>query len=330
MQLGDQRAYMYRTYVKKAKKPSGDGKRRRLCMCCCTRAEGGTAAAAPHALRLYTDARELDDHCSLMLMTDTQAAVQENGLRSVHVFGRQDRAPLFRARIGGREPTDESELVDHATVKRVLEVCLSNGQPTDSALRLDDGRKFVIRSLPLWDDHDVLSGALWSIRRVMGSDDVMSLPRHSRAALHYDAATGSFVMNETWMRQRALMGGLLSEDNTKTVLMVSTDHMIDHVVNRDFARALMVPTPPDCPTTFEDMFLPQAAAQMYDAIAYLDVNPKKGTVITGISTPGGGYVFNVSTQMNGVSHVLSGYIVTIHRVDSLSHIVGSMGKIKAT
>lgn len=331
IQLGDTNAYMYRSF--KDDKP----KRRKFMMCCdgcgCERRRSpettGFSELPPHALALYTDPSDVDKSWSILLLSEKQHEMRAEHKTSIYMHDRVSKTLMFKSRVaafGSKARSDDEDALRDKAVRNVLQLCIANGQPAESVVRLADGRRFVVASIPVWDDQDVLAGSLWTARMV-ATEDGETLPplaARKRAALYYDAGSGSFVLNESWMRQRDLLSGTFTgKDGENAVLLVSADGHIDMAKNLDKAGELVVDPSPAFPCELNIILNERVAAQLHEAFAHLRKTRHQGRVLTGFTLGKHGYSVVVTKMVNSTQG-LDGFVITIHEEESLGMFVGSL------
>lgn len=319
IQLGDQNAYMYRSYqIRKSPFFS------------CCRSQRNQEDPPSHARRLLTDALDVNQTWAVLLLEDMQQDMAEKRKTSIHVYSRAQSRLLFKSRIGRvQSEADEAAVIDTYVVRDVLWRCLINAQPTDCAVQTIEGRKFLVQSVPVWDDTEKLAGALWTARRVLSAEDDLDVSGHRRAAMRYDVATGTFVLNETWIRQRHLLGTLFTGNNTRSALILDVAGRIESFSNPDVIKSLLLDNVSDLPCDVAKCFSPQVATHISEIMRSLQEKETRGAVITGLSMPLGDYMITTTKTMDELTHVLLGYMVVIQPTQALQQMTLAVEKRQA-
>jgi len=245
------------------------------------------------------------------------------GKSRLHLYHRATKALLFSTRVQPVSVLDVQhasymDIVGHSTVTDVLRMSIINCQPTDSAVRLPDGRGFLIRCLPVYSASDVIAGAIWKASEITGPTQCTTVLQQARAAVFYDKECDVYIVNETWIRQRHLIGGLLADETQAAVVMISVDGRVEYAANahliQELCRSNAAPA-----VSVSDYFAPNISAQLRQSIQYLAETELEGTVMHGISlgNSAGGFVVRITKMIAGASQMISGFVVTITRVDTM-------------
>lgn len=325
IKLGNTTAYVYRTYKVSRKKKF------RWCWCCCApRRHKSTTSLEPtvHALKVYTTASDVDDSWAVLLLRERQQKMREMDQTSVYVYKAGTNDLMIRSKMEAniKKPINIDELPLKAeVVRKVLETSLINQQPLDSIVKLPDNRTFVVHSAPLLDDHDVLAGVLWTARRALNPEESDNLSLRQHAALYYEVESGTYVVNQPWLRQRALLGELLTKASKATVVL-ACDGMVENVTSLDNIWPLVVNPKFTKACSLEQVFHARLAALIRASIRYLNNTPNQGSVINGITMGGGanGYTVNVTKIVNNLTQEPTGYVVTLEHVESLAKFIGTL------
>lgn len=350
--LGGTNAYMYRKF--KVQAPKRSGRRWRWCPClfrrgagdangCASIARDPSDAVPKHAAALFVDGPEVDKSWAVVLTEAQLGVMTRERQTSIYVFSRQYHTPVFQARLetsgaGGRSvASNEWDVARDRAVQEVLRVCLVNGQPSDGVIVLPNNRRYMLRSVPMWNNRDALVGLLWSVAPAVAESSAgrgksaSSLHNRRRAAVYYDATTRLFVLNETWLRHRNLVADVMSVGEEHAVLMTDPEGRIEAARNLDTAGNVVIePNLTRLQCAMDDVLLPAVAAQVNDAIRQLRddaFDPNGGRVTNGVT--GGplgdkGYTITITKVVVGVEEHLTGFVVSIAQVESLGNLVSSM------
>lgn len=214
-------SYVYRTFTKK----------RRWCLCGGAKGDShrkNSSNGGGRLLMLSTPARDVDASWSITLQKGFQQQIERNmydGIVVQLMHGGETRV-LFEANIRPELAGAESDPLvrgdDENRVSRLIELCITNEEPSQCALHTNDGQTLLVRCVPLFGQGRVLAGTAWQTGQVRDAAQSIRDAGLS-AAMVIDTVNNVTVVNHEWLCQRNLVADLLTHNGDAASLMLTAD-----------------------------------------------------------------------------------------------------------